>query len=176
MKTCKKCKNTMFDIDIKEDGFCGQCANLEKIPEWRRSDKDKEVVMKCKGCGNEIKAAYLSSDYLCFNCDNKNKESNNYTQDKNGMSKIETHVMGELEKKLPQARSKIAIIGFVFSIVAIFGIGIAGLVGFIMGIVALTQIKHTKERGKAWAVAAVIIGFIWSFGIGVVRRLVEMGY
>lgn len=176
MKTCKKCNNTMFDIDIKEDGLCEQCANLEKIPEWRRSAEDKEKIIGCKGCGKEIKAAYLSSDYLCYNCDNKNKESNNDAQDKNGMSKIGTPALGELERKIPQAHNKIAIIGFVFSIVSIFGLGLAGLVGFTMGIVALTQIKHTKEGGKAWAVAAIVIGLIWSFGIRVVLRLVEMGY
>ena len=72
--------------------------------------------------------------------------------------------------------NKLSIIGFVLSVISIFGIGLAGLVGFILGIVALTQIKHTKERGKGLAIAAIIIGFIWSFVIGILRRLAEAGY
>jgi len=72
--------------------------------------------------------------------------------------------------------NKNAIIGFVLSIVAIFGIGLAGLIGFILGIVALTQIKHTSEKGKGLAIAAVIVGSVWGFFIGILRRLVEAGY
>lgn len=72
--------------------------------------------------------------------------------------------------------NKNATIGFVLSIVSIFGIGLAGLIGFILGIVALTQIKHTSEKGKGLAIAAIIIGFIWSFVISIVKRLVEAGF
>lgn len=72
--------------------------------------------------------------------------------------------------------NKVSIIGFIFSIISIFGLGLAGIVGFIMGIVALVQIKNTHERGKGLAIAAIIIGFIWSFVIGIVRKLVEAGY
>ena len=72
--------------------------------------------------------------------------------------------------------NKPAIIGLVLSIIAIFGVGLAGIVGFILGVVGLVQIKHTHEKGKGLAIAAIIVGFIWSFVIGIVRRLVEAGF
>ena len=72
--------------------------------------------------------------------------------------------------------NKTGIIGFALSIISIFGIGLAGLAGAVLGIVALTQIKHTQERGKGFAIAAIVIGIIWSFGTGILNRLIEMGY
>lgn len=72
--------------------------------------------------------------------------------------------------------NKPAIIGLILSIIAVFGVGLAGIAGFILGIVALVQIKHTHEKGKGLAIAAIIVGFIWSFVIGIVRRLVEAGF
>ncbi|OGG90483.1 hypothetical protein A3E04_00285 [Candidatus Kuenenbacteria bacterium RIFCSPHIGHO2_12_FULL_42_14] len=75
-----------------------------------------------------------------------------------------------------QKYNKSAIIGLVLSIISVFGVGLAGIAGFILGIVALTQIKHTHEKGKGLAIAAIIVGFIWSFVIGIVRRLVEAGF
>ena len=75
-----------------------------------------------------------------------------------------------------QKYNKSAIIGLVLSIISVFGVGLAGIAGFILGIVALTQIKHTHEKGKGLAIAAIVVGFIWSFVIGIVRRLVEAGF
>lgn len=75
-----------------------------------------------------------------------------------------------------QKYNKPAIIGLVLSIIAVFGVGLAGIAGLILGIVALVQIKHTHEKGKGLAIAAIIVGFIWSFVIGIVRRLVEAGF
>jgi len=72
--------------------------------------------------------------------------------------------------------NKNAIIGFVLSIVSIFGIGLAGIIAFILGIVALTQIKHTSEKGKGLAIAAIVIGLIWGFFVGILRGFVEAGY
>ena len=80
------------------------------------------------------------------------------------------------KKTAPQKNNKNAIIGFVLSAISIFGVGLAGIIGMIFGIVALTQIKYTHEKGKGWAIASVIIGLIWGFSVGILRRLVEMGY
>lgn len=80
------------------------------------------------------------------------------------------------KQKAGEKYNKNAIIGFALSIVSVFGLGLAGLIGFILGIVALTQIKHASEKGKGLAIAAIIIGFIWSFAIGILKRLVEAGY
>jgi hypothetical protein len=84
--------------------------------------------------------------------------------------------MEKSKKAPPQNTNKNAIIGFVLSAISIFGVGLAGIIGMIFGIVAITQIKHTHEKGKGWAIAAIVIGLIWGFGIGILRRLVEMGY
>jgi len=75
-----------------------------------------------------------------------------------------------------QETNKSAIIGLVLSIISIFGIGLAGIAGFILGIVALTQIKHTHEKGKGMAIAAIIIGFIWGFFTGILKQLVNNGF
>ena len=84
--------------------------------------------------------------------------------------------MEELKQETQKNKyNKTAQIGIVLSVISIFGIGLAGLVGFILGIVALVQIKHTHEKGKGLAIAAIIIGFIWSFVIGILKRLVEAG-
>lgn len=70
-----------------------------------------------------------------------------------------------------------AVVGFILALVAFFfPVGLAGLVGFILGLIALSEIKHTKEKGKGLAIAAIIIGFVWSFGIGIVNVLIRQGY
>ncbi len=68
--------------------------------------------------------------------------------------------------------NKSSIIGLTLSIISIFGLGLAGLAGLILGIIALVQIKQTKEKGKGLAIAAIIIGFVWSFGIGILKQLI----
>lgn len=72
--------------------------------------------------------------------------------------------------------NKKATLGLILSIVSIFGLGLAGLIGFVLGIVALNQIKHTHEKGRGLAIAAIIIGFVWSFGTGILKRLIEAGF
>ena len=80
-------------------------------------------------------------------------------------------------KKITEKKyNKSAVIGLILSIISVFGVGLAGIVGFILGIVALTQIKHTHEKGKGIAIVAIIVGFIWSFVVGVLRRLIEAGF
>ena len=81
----------------------------------------------------------------------------------------------ENKKVTEQKYNKSAVVGLILSIISVFGVGLAGIVGFILGIVALTQIKHTHEKGKGVAIAAIIVGFIWNFVIGILRRLVEAG-
>jgi len=88
------------------------------------------------------------------------------------VSKVENGISETVSLK----NNKCAIIGFVLSLISIFGVGLAGIVGMIFGIVALNQIKYTKERGKGLAITAIIIGFVWGFGIGILRQLVEMGF
>ena len=91
-------------------------------------------------------------------------------------NKIKNNKDMENDQSIPSKYNKLSITGFILSIISIFGIGLAGLVGFVLGIVALTQIKHTKEKGKGLAIAAIIIGFIWSFVTSILKRLIEVGY
>lgn len=72
--------------------------------------------------------------------------------------------------------NRLAVTGFILSLFSIIGVGLAGLIGLVLGIVALTKIKYTKEKGKNLAIAAIIIGFIWSFGVAILKHLVEIGY
>ena len=72
--------------------------------------------------------------------------------------------------------NKSAIVGVILSAISIFGVGLAGIAGFILGIVALVQIKHTKEKGKVVAIIAIVVGLIWSFGVGILKRMLEAGY
>jgi hypothetical protein len=69
--------------------------------------------------------------------------------------------------------NKLAIVGAILSAISIFGVGSAGISGLVLGIVALVQIKHTKEKGKAMAIIAIIVGLIWSFGVGIFKHLLE---
>ena len=52
-----------------------------------------------------------------------------------------------------------AIISFIFGL--LFFIPLAPLIAIIFGFLALSQIKHTKESGKGFAIAGIILGFVW---------------
>ncbi|MCR4306774.1 MAG: DUF4190 domain-containing protein [Candidatus Yonathbacteria bacterium] len=120
-------------------------------------------------------------DHLCKYCRNiptSEKEALEYKKvndfkDVISPEQIKSSSMTNVEEK---KYNKSAIIGLVLSIIAVFGVGLAGIAGFILGIVGLVQIKHTHEKGKGLAIAAIIVGFIWSFIVGILRRLVEAGF
>ena len=63
-----------------------------------------------------------------------------------------------------QKYNKKAIVGFALSLTSIFGIGLAGMIGTVLGIMALKKIDDTHEKGRGFAIAATIIGSIWGFG------------
>lgn len=54
----------------------------------------------------------------------------------------------------------LAIAGFVCSIVGWFCCGITSIIGLILSIVALSQIKNRQEGGKGLAIAGIVIGGI----------------
>jgi len=72
--------------------------------------------------------------------------------------------------------NKLAITGFILSVVSILGIRLTGIIAFILGVVALVQIKYTKEKGKGLAIAAIIIGFIKSFVMSILEQLINLGF
>ena len=106
---------------------------------------------KCSKCGREYDSLYVHS-----------------------CKKEKQKIVKTVEKKFnqkPGEYNRLAIGGLVLSIISIFGLGLAGLIGLILVIVALVQIKHTGEKGKGIAIAAIIIGFIWSFVVGIGKQL-----
>lgn len=116
-------------------------------------------------------------DHLCKYCRNRP------LSEKEALEYNKTNVLKELitpeeigSSTSERKYNRLSVIGFILSLVAIFGLGLAGLAGFILGIVSIVQIKHTKEGGKGLAIAAIIIGFIWSFVTGLLKRLIEAGY
>ena len=54
----------------------------------------------------------------------------------------------------------LAVAGFVCSIVGWFCCGITSIIGVILSIVALSQIKNRQEGGKGLAIAGIVIGGI----------------
>ena len=108
-------------------------------------------ISKCPKCGREQDSLYVHS------CGKKEEEEKAEEKKESGQRSGEYN--------------RLAIGGLVLSIISIFGLGLAGLIGLILGIVALVQIKHTGEKGKGIAIAAIIIGFIWSFVVGIGKQL-----
>lgn len=64
-----------------------------------------------------------------------------------------------------------SIIGFVLSLLSIIGIGLLGYIGIFLGTIAITQIKHTREKGYGLAWATIIIGAIWGPILGIINLL-----
>lgn len=118
-------------------------------------------------------------DHVCKVCKNRPKtEKEALEYDKRNANKdilspreLESPVKAENAKY-----NKLSIVGLVLSIIAIFGIGLAGLTGFILGIVSLVQIKYTHEKGKWLGIVAIVVGFIWSFITGIINKLIEAGF
>lgn len=69
-------------------------------------------------------------------------------------------------------QNKKALWGLILSIISIFGVGLAGIVGMVLGLLALTEIKHMGQSGRGMAISAIIIGFIWGVFLGIARQFV----
>jgi len=54
----------------------------------------------------------------------------------------------------------LAVASFVLSLCGIITLGITTFIGFILGIVALSQIKDRGEKGEGMAITAVVLGSI----------------
>ena len=118
------------------------------------------------------KVIALSSRYIKDNPIRAKRES----VERETLRDVSQDTQKEEEKELKSATyNKLAITGFILSIVSILGIRLAGLIGFILGIVALVQIKYTKGKGKGLAIAAIIIGFIKSFVMSILEQLINIG-
>ena len=62
---------------------------------------------------------------------------------------MENHGQAKDATKLAEQKyNKSAVIGLVLSIISVFGVGLAGIAGFILGIVVLTPTKHNPKKTK----------------------------
>ncbi|PKM91482.1 hypothetical protein CVU82_02705 [Candidatus Falkowbacteria bacterium HGW-Falkowbacteria-1] len=75
--------------------------------------------------------------------------------------------MGEIDISAPDKIlcNKLAVVAMIFSLVSIFGLDLAGVVGAVLGIVAFGQINSSKEKGLIFAILAIVIGIVCGFGI-----------
>lgn len=166
---CKNCNKSYYNYGLRQ----GLCINCRK--KLKKEGKYAGGNFKfCSYCGEKIR-------YMAIKCRfcNEMLDINKQENTTEGVIKdLKKQNKADLPKEMINIKtpfSRLSIIGFVLSIISIFGIGLAGLIGFILGIVAMIQIRYKEERGKGLAISAIIIGFIWSFGVGILRRLVEMG-
>jgi len=69
-----------------------------------------------------------------------------------------------------QKYSNRAILGFVLSL--IFMIPLVSIIGFIISIIALKEIKKSRESGRGLAIAGIIIGAVF----GIVQVIALIGF
>ena len=163
---CNNC-NIEISLDSKFCKFCGQKVILDKEKQNHIFIEDNESrFWICNYCNEKLKTKFELDEHK-ETCELNPKKENKL-------------LIKDIEEKnmetAPQKNNKSAVIGFVLSLISIFGVGLAGIIGMILGIVALTKIKYTNEKGKGLAIAAIIIGFIWGIGVGILRQLVNAGF
>ncbi|GMA24343.1 hypothetical protein GCM10025864_21020 [Luteimicrobium album] len=75
----------------------------------------------------------------------------------------------------PQRRNGLAVASMWTSIGGIITCGVGGLVGLILGIVALTQIKRDGTAGRGMAIAGIVVGgvFVALFVLGLIGGMVD---
>lgn len=56
--------------------------------------------------------------------------------------------------------SRLAVVAFILSVLGIFFVAVTGLVGIVLGSVALGSIQQTRQRGTVLAVASVLLGVL----------------
>ena len=131
--------------------------------------KNMRICYKCK----KREGAWW--DHICKYCRNKPQtEEEILKYEKENAAK---DILTPEKIEVPEAKrgyNKLSIIGFILSITAIFGIGLAGLIGIVLGIISLVQIKQTHSKGKWLAIAAIIIGFIWGIATGILREIIKI--
>jgi len=147
--------NKKFKIKIKSR----TSSKIERI--HIQNDKDSICVWTCDYCKEEFKTKFESDEHekTCL-------------LNPNYVEKLKIKNAQILE----QRTNKSAIIGFILSLISVFLLpGLFGITGMILGIIALTQIKDTHEKGNGFAITATIIGFIWGVLWSLLKQLVQLG-
>lgn len=179
---CFECNKKISDKASSCPGCGYPIVATEKLKDQVKTDSGKDINLDkkknprlCIKC-NKRKGSWW--DFLCEHCRSRPGSEVEVVEQINAPKNISTSEQIEplINDTVEQKYNKFVIIGFVFSVVAIFGLGLAGIIGFILGIIALTQIRYTHEKGKGLAIAAIVIGFIWSFVIGIINFLIKAGY
>lgn len=125
---------------------------------------EKRVV--CPHC-NGINIVKDYGNYKCSFCRNlfslkDSKEFDSIALSPQTLRKKEKPVTKKTTELVPPKNNGLAILAFSLSVSTIFmGWQLVGIIGFILGVVSITQIKKSGEKGFGFAIAAIIIGFIW---------------
>ena len=113
--------------------------------------------MVCPNCKNEIKDTETS----CKKCgaivsktgtiDEENEFEGVYVDDYN------VHLNAKIEDKTDNVNTK-ALTSAIISIMSIFLFGFISIIGIILGIIALKEIKNNKQNGKNLAITGIVVG------------------
>lgn len=80
----------------------------------------------------------------------------------------EIDIVGKVNKK--------STVGWIFGVLAVFGFGLFGWVGFILCVISLNEIKTSKERGRVGAWVGLILCVIYGPIKSLLVMLTRMGY
>lgn len=129
----------------------------------------------CKNCGRPLENGQIC-ECSQHSSQIKSNQNNNIRQGVNKYHDSSTNDIksspnkGALKSKTK--RNRLSVIAFILSLFSVIGIGLAGLVSIVLGIIALVQIKNTKEPGMGFAIAAIIIGVLFGIVASIARQLV----
>ncbi len=135
---CKNCGNKLND----GAKFCAKCGS--KV-EQESGEKAESVVstpeVKLNEQSENVKIDAQAINQSVVQNGVNNPINNNTTVNKSG-----TNVL--------------ALIGFILSLVGIISCGSTTIFGLVLSIVGLTQVNKTKENGKGFAIAGIIVSSV----------------
>ncbi len=165
--TCKICDEETHYSRMKEEQICKKC--------YKNRKKNEKRFKLCPFCGEKIKYIAIKCRF-CNEMLDKQADSGKISAPKNNSLQDKNVITDTKPQAIETKYNKLSIFSFISSFVSIFGFGLFGLIGLILGLVSLSQINKTTDKGKVFAITAIIIGFIWGIVVSILKRFVELGY